>query len=149
LIELDYRKEAQHLSRLGENLRSFERIVVPAPIEDYTTSRVLTMDYVSGRKITSLSPLRLIEVDGDELAEELFRAYLKQIFIDGFFHADPHPGNVFLTDDDRIALLDLGMVATIPARLQEQLLQMVLAVSEGRADEVSDIAIKIGETTEE
>jgi len=118
-------------------------------VEDYTTSRVLTMDYVTGRKITALSPLRLIEVDGEELAEELFRAYLKQIFIDGFFHADPHPGNVFLTDDNQIALLDLGMVATVPARMQEHLLQMVLAVSEGRSDETADFVLKIGEPTEQ
>jgi predicted unusual protein kinase regulating ubiquinone biosynthesis (AarF/ABC1/UbiB family) len=148
LMELDYRKEAHHLTRLGDNLRSFERILVPAPVDDYTTSRVLTMDYVSGQKITALSPLRLIEVDGEELAEELFRAYLKQIFIDGFFHADPHPGNVFLTEDDRIALLDLGMVASIPARMQEQLLQMVLAVSEGRSDEAADAGLKLGDSTE-
>jgi predicted unusual protein kinase regulating ubiquinone biosynthesis (AarF/ABC1/UbiB family) len=148
LMELDYRKEAQHLSRLGENLRSFDRILVPAPVDDYTTSRVLTMDYVTGKKITALSPLRLIEVNGEELAEELFRAYLKQIFIDGFFHADPHPGNVFLTEDDRIALLDLGMVASVPARMQEQLLQMVLAVSEGRSDEAADAGLKLGESTD-
>ena len=59
------------------------------------------MDYVAGRKITSLSPLRLMELDGRALSEELFRAYLKQILVDGFFHADPHPGNVF---NDQIPL---------------------------------------------
>jgi ubiquinone biosynthesis protein len=149
LTELDYRKEAQHLTRLGENLREFDRIVVPEPVEDYTTSRVLTMDYVTGKKITALSPLTLIDVNGEELAEEIFRAYLKQIFVDGFFHADPHPGNVFLTDDSRIALLDLGMVATIPPRMQEYLLQMVLAVSEGRSDETADYVLKIGEPRED
>ena len=122
---------------------------MPRPVPDYSTARVLTMDYIAGHKIDGVSPVALLEVDGDALAEELFRAYLKQIFVDGFFHADPHPGNVFLTDDDRIALLDLGMVDRLGPRLQEQLLQMVLAVSEGRADEVSDIAIKIGETTDE
>jgi ubiquinone biosynthesis protein len=91
----------------------------------------------------------LLEVDGTALAEELFRAYLKQIFIDGFFHADPHPGNVFITPDGRIGLLDLGMVDRLGPRLQEQLLQMVLAVSEGRADDAADVAIKISETTED
>jgi predicted unusual protein kinase regulating ubiquinone biosynthesis (AarF/ABC1/UbiB family) len=107
------------------------------------------MDYVSGRKINSMSPVALVEIDGEALAEDLFRAYLKQIFVDGFYHADPHPGNVFITDDGRLALLDLGMVARITPRLQEQLLQMVLAISEGRGDEVADVAIKIGETTED
>jgi predicted unusual protein kinase regulating ubiquinone biosynthesis (AarF/ABC1/UbiB family) len=113
---------------------------------DYSSARVLTMDYIEGSKINSLSPVALLEIDGDALAEEVFRAYLKQIFIDGFFHADPHPGNVFITPDGRIALLDLGMVARLAPRLQEQLLQMVLAISEGRADEAADVAIKIGET---
>jgi predicted unusual protein kinase regulating ubiquinone biosynthesis (AarF/ABC1/UbiB family) len=149
LDELDYRREAGNLTTLADNLAEFERIVVPRPVLDYSTVRVLTMDYITGHKIDSVSPVALLEVDGHALAEELFRAYLKQIFVDGFFHADPHPGNVFLTDDGRIALLDLGMVDRIGPRLQEQLLQMVMAVSEGRADEVSDIAIKIGETTEE
>src|SRR6185503_16897894 len=149
LAELDYRREAGNLTLLADNLAEFERIVVPRPVPDYSSARVLTMDYIAGNKIDGVSPVVLLEADGDALAEDLFRAYLKQIFVDGFFHADPHPGNVFLTDDGRIALLDLGMVDRIGPRLQEHLLQMVLAVSEGRADEVSDIAIKIGETTEE
>ena len=149
LAELDYRREAGNLTLLADNLAEFERIIVPRPVPDYSTARVLTMDYIAGNKVDSVSPVVLLELDGDALAEDLFRAYLKQIFVDGFFHADPHPGNVFLTDDGRIALLDLGMVDRIGPRLQEQLLQMVLAVSEGRADEVSDIAIKIGEITDE
>jgi len=101
LRELDYRQEAANLRLLGEKLAGFERIVVPQPIDDYSTGRVLTMDYIGGRKITKLGPLAILEMDGEGLAEELFRAYLKQILVDGFFHADPHPGNVFLTDDGR------------------------------------------------
>ena len=147
LNELDYRKEARNLTTLADNLEGFERIIVPRPVEDYTTSRVLTMDFVRGRKITTLSPLTLISLDGDSLAEELFRAYLKQILLDGFFHADPHPGNVFLTDDHQIALLDLGMVARIAPRMQQHMLQVVLAVSEGRGDETADFALRIGQPT--
>jgi len=131
---------------LADNLAEFERLVVPRAVPDYSSVRVLTMDYIEGAKINSLSPVPLLEIDGDELAEELFRAYLKQIFIDGFFHADPHPGNVFITPDRRLALLDLGMVARLTPRLQEQLLQMVMAISDGRADDVADVAIKIGQT---
>jgi ubiquinone biosynthesis protein len=103
------------------------------------------MDHIEGNKINSVDPVVLLEIDGTALAEELFKAYLKQIFIDGFFHADPHPGNVFITTDSRLALLDLGMVARLAPRLQEQLLQMVLAISEARADDAADVAIKIGE----
>ena len=147
--ELDYRQEARHLITLGQNLKEFDRIVVPRPIADYTTSKVLTLDYVQGRKITSLSPLALHDVDGSTLADELFRAYLKQILVDGFFHADPHPGNVFLTDDGRIALLDLGMVASVTPEMQEKLLQLMLAVSEGRGSVAADLAIELGRRRED
>ena len=142
--ELDYRQEAHNLTTLGANLQEFPEIVVPTPIGDFTTSRVLTMEYISGKKITDLSPLAQLDFKGTELAEELFHAYLKQILVDGFFHADPHPGNVFLTDDRRIALLDLGMVGYITPQLQENLLQLLLAISDGRGDDVAGIGIKIG-----
>ena len=147
--ELDYRREANNLNTLADNLTEFDRLVVPRPVIDYVTPRVLTMEYIEGVKINNLSPVALLELDGQELAEQLFRAYLKQIFVDGFYHADPHPGNVFITTDGRVALLDLGMVARLAPRLQEQLLQMSLAISEGRTDEVADVAIKIGERSEE
>ena len=145
LRELDYREEATNLLTLGESLSEFELIVVPAPVADYTTSRVLTMDYVRGKKITALSPLARIELDGAQLAEQLFRAYLQQMLVDGFFHADPHPGNVFLTDDRRIALLDVGMVGRLTGAFQDQMLRLLLAISEGRGHEAADITIRMGE----
>ena len=145
LRELDYRQEAQNLTLLRRNLAEFSAIVVPAPIEDYTTSRVLTMEYVSGTKITTLSPVALLELNGAALAEQLFRAYLKQILVDGFFHADPHPGNVLVTDAGQIALLDLGMVGRIAPGLQEPLLQLLLAISEGKSDDAVRFALKVGE----
>ena len=145
LEELDYRREAQNMVTLGAALEEFDRIVVPQPVDDYTTTRVLTMDLISGKKVTSLSPLAKLDIDGSGLAEELFRAYLKQTLLDGFFHADPHPGNVFLTDDRRIALLDLGMVARLTPALREQLLRLVIAVSEGHGDEAAQEVEKIGE----
>src|SRR5882672_447466 len=145
LRELDFKIEANNLVSLGQNLAEFEQIIVPEPVEDFTTTRVLTMDYIPGKKITQLSPLRVLEIDGAGLAEELFRAYLKQILIDGLFHADPHPGNVFLTDDDRIALLDLGMVGHVTRGFQDNLLRLLLAESEGRGEDAAEIAIKMGE----
>ncbi len=147
--ELDYRKEADNLVALGKNLEDFDRIVVPQPVLGYTTGRVLTMELVRGTKITRLSPLARVELDGRELAEELFRAYLKQILADGFFHADPHPGNVFLTRDGRIALLDLGMVGTLTPALQEQLLRLLLAIAEGRSDDAVPILARIGTTQDD
>ena len=145
LRELDFTREAGNLRRLRASLREFENIVIPKPIEDFTTSRVLTMDYIAGKKITSLSPLRLMELDGVALSEELFRAYLKQILVDGFFHADPHPGNVFITDENRIALIDLGMVGHISGSFQENLLRLLIAISEGHGDEAAEVSMKMGE----
>jgi predicted unusual protein kinase regulating ubiquinone biosynthesis (AarF/ABC1/UbiB family) len=145
LRELDFKREANNLTRLRTSLREFEHIVIPEPIDDFTTSRVLTMEYIPGKKITALSPLRLMELDGPALSEEIFRAYLKQILVEGFFHADPHPGNVFVTDDNRLALLDLGMVGHISGSFQENLLRLLLAISEGRGDEAAEVAMKMGE----
>jgi ubiquinone biosynthesis protein len=146
--ELDYRREAANLSRLGENLAEFERIVVPCPVDDYVTPRVLTMDFVRGRNITQLGPLTRMEIDGVELAEQLFKAYLKQVLVDGFFHADPHPGNVFLTDRRQIALIDVGMVGRLAPELQDGMLRMLLAMSEGHGRDAADMAIEMGEKTE-
>jgi ubiquinone biosynthesis protein len=145
LRELDFSIEANNLVAIGNNLAEFEHIVVPEPIDDFTTSRVLTMEFIPGKKITTLSPLRLLEVDGNFLADELFRAYLKQILVDGLFHADPHPGNVFLTDEDCIALLDLGMVGRISRGFQDSLLRLLIAISSGRGEDAAEAAIRMGE----
>ena len=145
VAELDYRREAQNLTRLSQNLQRFERIVVPLPVEGFTTERVLTMELVEGRKITDLDPLTALDIDGTVLADELFRAYLHQVVIDGFFHADPHPGNVFLTDDGRVALLDLGMVGLIPPGMRDGLFRLLMAIGEGRGDEAAERALALGE----
>jgi predicted unusual protein kinase regulating ubiquinone biosynthesis (AarF/ABC1/UbiB family) len=144
LRELDYRREAQNLITLGKNLAEYERLIVPQPVDDYTTSRVLTMEYVKGTKITELTPLARIDLDGRVLAQDLCKAYLDQILVDGFFHADPHPGNLLITEDGRLALLDLGMVARLDPKMQEQLLKLLLTITEGRGHETAQIALQIG-----
>ena len=143
--ELDYQREAHNLVRIAENLRDFPRIIVPRPIEDYTSGRVLTMERVKGRKVTSLTPLTRQDIDAEGLANDLFRAYLHQIIVDGFFHADPHPGNVFITDDGRIALLDLGMVSRLTPQRQDQLLKLLLAIAEANGERATALAIQMGE----
>jgi ubiquinone biosynthesis protein len=147
--ELNYEREAQNLIALGNNLKEFELIQVPQPVADYSTRRVLTMDYVQGLKITALGPLARLEMKGAPLAEELFKAYLKQVLVDGLFHADPHPGNVFMTDDERIALLDLGMVGRVTPGMQENLLKVLLAISEGNSEQVAEIVIDISQTADD
>jgi predicted unusual protein kinase regulating ubiquinone biosynthesis (AarF/ABC1/UbiB family) len=130
------------------NHADFEHICVPRPVDDYTTRTVLTMDYVRGTKITELSPLVRTEINGAALADELFRAYLKQVLVDGVFHADPHPGNVLFTEDGCVALLDLGMVGRVSPQMQVRLLKLLLAISEGRSEEAATLAIQASQTTD-
>lgn len=148
LHELDYLREAENLVTLGTNLRSYRRLIVPQPIPDYTTSKVLTMEYVKGVKVTSISPLRKMEKDFTPLIDELIKGYLKQIISDGFAHADPHPGNIHLLDNDKIALIDLGMVAQFTKKMQEYLLKLLIALSQNNGEEISDILLDMSERTE-
>jgi ubiquinone biosynthesis protein len=94
--ELDYRVEARNAATFRRSLAEFPRVLVPRVIEAYTTEKVLTTERVRGVKIDKVSPLTRLEHDLSPVADELTRAYLKQITLDGHFHADPHPGNVFL-----------------------------------------------------
>jgi predicted unusual protein kinase regulating ubiquinone biosynthesis (AarF/ABC1/UbiB family) len=142
--ELDYRREAANLRRLAEIVAPYDRMVVPLPVDEVTTRRVLTMDHVPGRKVTELTAVGRTDVDGAVLADQLFRAYLDQILVEGFFHADPHPGNVLLTDDDRLVLLDLGMVARVPSRFQDSLIQLLVAVGAGHGEEAARVAVGMG-----
>jgi predicted unusual protein kinase regulating ubiquinone biosynthesis (AarF/ABC1/UbiB family) len=143
LHELDYRREASNLTTLAENLAEFDSIVVPVPVPDFTSGRVLTMTLVPGQNVSSISGFTLAEIDGDALARQLFDAYLKQILVDGFFHADPHPGNVLLTDDGRLALLDLGMVARVAPDMRDNLLKLLLAVAEGNGADTAEVIAEL------
>jgi ubiquinone biosynthesis protein len=147
--ELNYMNEMQNLKIISANLKEFTNIIVPEPIEDYTTGKVITMDYIKGTKVTSITPLRKLEIDSKKLATELFHSYMKQIVIDGFYHSDPHPGNIFITSDNRIALLDLGMVGYVSDNMQQELLHILLAIGDGRGDDVAEHAIRIGKKTDE
>lgn len=93
--ELDYQREAANLLRVQQALTGHPRLVVPSPVQDYSTSSVLTMDYVPGRKITDIGAVGRLDLDGQALVAALFQAYLQMILSDGFFHADPHPGNLY------------------------------------------------------
>lgn len=147
--ELNYEREAHNLIALGKNLKEFKLIQVPQPVPDYYTRSILTMEEVKGKKITALGPLAQLDLKGAPLAEELFKAYLQQVLVDGLFHADPHPGNVFVTDDGRIALIDLGMVGHTAPAMQENLLKILLAISEGNGEVAAEIAIRMSEKLEE
>ncbi len=147
LDELDYRKEASNLLRLNRIVDERPELVVPKPYDDFTTGRVLTMERIRGHKVTDISPLARLELDGEALARALFDAYLDQILVEGFFHADPHPGNVLLTPDKRLGLIDLGMVARVAPEMRDRLLRLLLALGEGRGEEVARVAAEMCEST--
>ncbi|HEY4301300.1 MAG TPA: AarF/UbiB family protein [Candidatus Didemnitutus sp.] len=147
--ELNYEREAHNLVALGRNLAAFKSIQVPQPIPDYYSKSVLTMEEVDGQKISSLGPIARLELKGAPLAEDIFRAYLQQVLLDGLFHADPHPGNVFITNDGRIALIDLGMVGHVGPGMQENLLKILLAIGEGNGDAAAEVAIQVSEKLED
>ena len=149
LNELDYSKELQNLITLKENLLPYNYLIVPEPIPDYCGSRVLTMDFIDGKKITSLSPLKQLEVDYAPMVDQLVEAYLQQIINDGFVHADPHPGNIQFTTDGKIALIDLGMVAKFTSHMQECLLQLLIAISNNNGPETAHIIVNMSETDED
>lgn len=149
--ELDYRREAENLETFTRNLEPYPNIFVPQPIWDYSGARVLTMAMVPGTKVTRISELRRIDPSESlgDLGADLMRAYLDQVFVHGLIHADPHPGNVLLTDDGRLALLDLGMVAHVPPRLRDQLLRLLLAVVDGRGEQAAETFVHLGTRLED
>ncbi|MGM0933327.1 MAG: ABC1 kinase family protein [Bacteroidota bacterium] len=145
LQELDYDREATNLLTLGKNLKHFKNLIVPQPVLDYSTSKVLTMDFIDGRKVTSISPLKQLEVDYSPIVDELVEAYLQQVINDGFVHADPHPGNIQFTSNDKIALIDLGMVAKFTPGLQEDLLQLLMAISRSNGQDTAHVLLNMSE----
>jgi len=149
LLELDYRREAENLDRFRERLAPYTHLYVPAPVWGLSTSRVLTMELVHGEKVTSVSGLRRTEMDLATPAAELMRAYLDQVFANGDIHADPHPGNVLLCDDGRLALIDLGMVAQVAPRMRERLLKLLFAAVDARGEDVARELVAIGTRLEQ
>lgn len=142
--ELDYREEADNLERFAEHFEEYPRLFVPAPLRDLSSRRVLTMTLVKGVKLTDISGLRRTEQDMSPLAEDLLRGYLDQVFIHGDIHADPHPGNLLLAEDGRLAILDLGMVTHVAPRRRGQLLRFMLAATDGRGEEAADVVLAMG-----
>ena len=142
--ELDYRKELASLQRFREFAADEPLLVVPQAYPDFSTSQVLTMDFIAGKKVTDVGPLGMLDVDGPALAEALFRFTLRTLLKDGLLHADPHPGNLLLSTDGRLAIIDLGMVARVPQRVQAHLVKMLIGIGEGDGEEVAGILAGMG-----
>jgi ubiquinone biosynthesis protein len=144
-LELDYRREARNLLRFGELTSPYDRLLVPEPVLALTTGRVLTMSYVEGRKVTTVGKLGLTDLDPVPIVDQLFRAYLHSILVEGFLHADPHPGNLLLTDDGRLAILDLGMVTSVPPRLQDKVVRLLVAIGDDNGEQAARVLAEMGQ----
>lgn len=125
--ELSYKTEAASSTRIAASLAKLEGIYVPAIYENYSTDRILTMEYVKGCKITDYETLTQWGIDRAMLSHRLFDAYMSQVLEDGFFHADPHPGNVLVRQDGHIILIDFGMVGEISLKTQQEMRKMIVA----------------------
>lgn len=149
LAEMDYGCEAENLARFRTHFRDYPEIFVPAPLWDFSSRRVLTMELVTGHKVTELSGLFRTEHAVGDLAEALLRGYLDQVLVHGDIHADPHPGNLLVMEDGRLALFDLGMVVHVPPRQRDRLFRLLFAAVDGRGEEAAREVIAMGTRLED
>ncbi len=146
LEELDYGVEAANARRLRENLGGDPEVYVPAVIAGYSTRRVLTMELVHGTPLNQLDAPGAPAVDRRRLAERIARAVFKQVLADGFFHADPHPGNILVLDGgERIAFLDFGMVGRLTDRTREGLALLLFHLLRRDSDGVVRAVSRLGQ----
>lgn len=142
--ELDYSREGRNAERFAANFAGEPTVHIPRVFWATTTPRVLTLERISGVKVTDRAALDAANVDRRMLAERASHLLLRMIFEDGFFHADPHPGNFFVEPGGRIGLIDFGMVGTVDERTREQLVSVLLAVSTRDADRLVDTFQELG-----
>jgi predicted unusual protein kinase regulating ubiquinone biosynthesis (AarF/ABC1/UbiB family) len=120
--EMDYAAEGKNAERFTGNFKDWTNVHVPKIYWSATTSKVLTMEFIHGTKVTALEELRARNVSPEKVNRLLIRTYLKQLLEDGFFHADPHPGNLLVMPDGRLAFFDFGMVGRITPQLQSKMI---------------------------
>ena len=126
--EMDYSAEGKNAERFAENFKEWTNVHVPKIYWNATTKKVLTMEFINGTKVTSLDELQAKNVSSEKVNRLLIRTYLKQLLEDGFFHADPHPGNLLVMPDGRLAFFDFGMVGRITPQLQAKMIDAFLHV---------------------
>ena len=126
--ELDYSQEASSMQRIRENLSSTEKIIIPEVIATHSSKRILTTRFQEGTKINNIQQLDEWNIDRNELAERLILTYCKMILEHGFYHADPHPGNLLVTQSGDIVLLDFGAVAVMNETMRKEIPILIQAV---------------------
>jgi ubiquinone biosynthesis protein len=142
--EMNYLHEAHNVDRFYQNFRSSPNVIIPRVYHEFTTAKVLTLEYIEGLPV---SP-RILRDNGyspEKIANIIACAVFKQIFKDGFFHADPSPGNIFVVDHDKIAFVDFGAVGEISEERRRLFVQFPLAILAEDTYELVDILLKLGE----
>ncbi len=142
--ELDYLREGRNAERFAKNFAGDPMVHIPRIFWETTTSWVLTLERIRGIKINDLPALEAAGVERTALAERAARILLKMVFEDGFFHADPHPGNFFVEPGGRIGLIDFGMVGTVDEPTQERLAALLLAAASQDPDRLVDAFLDLG-----
>ncbi|KAG2651807.1 hypothetical protein PVAP13_1NG316200 [Panicum virgatum] len=144
--EIDYTKEAFNAERFAENFKKFDYVKVPEIYWKYTTPQVLTMEYVPGIKINRINQLDKLGVNRKRLGRYAVESYLEQILSHGFFHADPHPGNIAVDDFNggRLIFYDFGMMGSISPNIREGLLEVFYGVYEKDPDKVLQAMVQMG-----
>ena len=142
--ELDYVREGRSAERFAANFAGDPMIHIPRVFWETSTAQVLTLERMQGVKIDDAAGLAAAGIDLHALAERAARVVLKMVFEDGFFHADPHPGNFFIEPEGRIGLIDFGMVGTVDGRTQEQLIGLLLAVTSQDSERLVDAFLELG-----
>lgn len=131
--ELNYMEEVVNIGKITNNFKDDETVEIPQAYKDCCTSKVITMELVDGYEISDLFDKDIEGIDKKELAKIGTQSYLKQILLDGFFHADPHPGNMFVTKDGKLAYIDWGMVGVISEEFRGNLAEMILILLSGNS----------------
>lgn len=126
--EIDFIQEGRNADRFRKNLRLEENIYIPKVFWKYTTRKLITIEFVPGIKITDIEELKKKHLNSKELAQTLVNAYFKQFFEDGFYHADPHPGNIVVKDNGTIVFYDFGMVGRINENIRRELLNVLVCI---------------------
>ncbi|WP_435124610.1 ABC1 kinase family protein [Halobaculum sp. D14] len=142
--EMDYRREKRMLEEIRGNVGDHDRIVIPRTVDDASTGRVLTMEYRPGTKISDTEALDEMGIDRTELASTLETVYLQMIIDDGVFHADPHPGNLAVTEEGRIIFYDFGMSGRVDPFIQERIVDFYVAIANQDIDGILDALVEMG-----
>jgi ubiquinone biosynthesis protein len=144
--ELDFARERRSLEYFADTFASKNELQVPRTYPKYSSPRVLTMQRMTGTKLSQPEKLKSAGLDLDEVARRGARLYLKMIFEKGVYHADPHPGNILLLPDNVIGLLDFGSVGRIDDRLRENIENVLVGIANGDAEMVASVIVRVGLT---